>query len=70
MKKSRFFSSVKIRYNVYAIFNRLMFNPVFVSYSEMKKIKSNDFSNFSRSDINLLIKRGIVVIDEKKMMKL
>ena len=60
MQLSKFFTSVQIAEDIYAVYNRLIMEVIFVDANELKKIMNLEFE-----DDTILKERGIYVEDEK-----
>ncbi len=71
MENSRFMYTIKIKDDVYALYNSLLFDPVFVNEDEKEKIIKEDYNFFSNYELNLLFNKGIIVkdrlVDEKAL---
>lgn len=61
MKFSKYYHEEEIREGIYAIYNALTMNTLFVSKTELEKIQNMDFSD---EEYKILIKNGIIVENE------
>lgn len=66
VKISKYVNFIKIEKNVYATFNRFLFDPVFLTYKEKKHLEKSEFSIFTKMQIKLLKNRGIIISDDKR----
>ena len=66
MQLSRYVSCIKLKNNLYAIFNRLLFDPIFIDSNEKKLIFNNNFNDLSNNELKILRNKGIVISDENK----
>ena len=71
MENSKFMHTIKIKDDVYALYNSLLFDPVFINEDEKEKIIKEDYNIFSNYELNLLFNKGIIVkdrlVDEKAL---
>lgn len=63
MKLSKYINFIKIQKNVYAVYNRFMFEPVFFTYKEKQNLAKENFHFFTKQQIRQLKTRGIIVND-------
>ena len=62
---SKYCKNVKVDENVYAVFNSLIMQPVFLTKDKLRSLKSDFFDCFSDDEIDVLKKYGIVLKDSK-----
>ena len=62
MLLSKYCDCLKIKKDVYAIYNRFLFNPIFINEKEKEKILKEDFDAMDKKEINHLKERGISLI--------
>ena len=58
---SKYFHYIKIKKNVFAIFNSLMMDVIYCNKDELLHIKNSDASYFSENELIKLYKSGIFV---------
>ncbi len=58
---SQYTNTVYIKPDVYAVFNSLLLDPVFMSSDEVNALKQGSFSAFQRKDLNLLKSKCIII---------
>ena len=61
MKKSKYAFITMINFNVYAIYNSLILQPIYFSFWKMLIFKFNFFHYFSKDELDILIKNGIII---------
>lgn len=65
MMVSKYCKNVKVDKNIYAVFNSLIMQPVFLTKEKLDNLKNDFFNCFSNDEIEFLKKFGIVVKDSK-----
>ena len=65
MMVSKYCKNVKVDKNIYAVFNSLIMQPVFLTKEKLDNLKNDFFNCFSNDEIEFFKKFGIVVKDSK-----
>ena len=69
MKKSRYCKMTRINDDVYALYNSLLMEPIFVNKKIAKKVKYNKLKNISEKQLEELKKIGVIVNSNEQDIK-
>lgn len=58
---SKYCMNVKVEENIYAVFNSLVMQPIFLTKERLNDLKNNFFNCFSDDELQILKKYGIIV---------
>ncbi len=61
MKKSKYMKIIKIDKNVYAVFNNLLLQPVYLNKKNLFNLLINNYKHFNDNEINILKTNGIII---------
>ena len=64
MKCSKFMQVIKINKDVYAVFNNLLLQPIFLNKKNIINLKLKRFSKFNKNEFKILKQNGIIVKDD------
>ena len=64
--RSQFAHKVYLKKDIYAIFNSLLFEPVFVSKKEADDIWHHNLEHYTQKELNNLYECGILIKDKKQ----
>lgn len=62
---SKYCKNVKVDENVYAVFNSLIMQPVFLTKEKLNELKNKHFDCFSDDELQALKKCGIILKNSK-----
>ena len=66
MKLSKYVESLKIKNDLYVLYNRFLFEPIFVNEKEKNDVLKSNFCNFTDNEIKKLKKIGIIIKSQKQ----
>lgn len=62
--KSKYLNSIKLKDDLFAVYNSLLCVPIYMTKKEKESVFSEDLNNFSEDEINELYKHGILIKDK------
>ena len=61
MKNSKYMQVIKIKSGVYAVFNNLLMQPIYLNFKNLINLKLKKYNCFSKEELKHLKESGIVI---------